>query len=101
MKIQLLALIAVVISSLLTISQRVNAHEVTQLRWIDPTIDQKFCEVVVPDQEKSSDTHFVYSDFYTSKVLARSLPDFIYNHLTVHSRIISNKSPRAPPVSSI
>mgnify|MGYP000026455349 CR=1 FL=1 len=101
MKIQLLMIIAVVISSLLTISQRASAHEVNQLRWLEPTVEQKFAEVVVPDQDKSSDNTYVALSFFLTKVLASSSPIFSYYHRPIQPRLNGNTSPRAPPFSLI
>jgi hypothetical protein len=87
MKIQLLMIIAVILSSLLTISQRANAQEVNQFRWLEPTVEQKCDEVVVPDQENGSDAvTFTAIRPYRFPIVAN---------------VSDNINPRAPPFSLI
>ncbi|WP_409419490.1 hypothetical protein ACJ3XJ_04885 [Marinomonas sp. RS-M-Aa-14] len=101
MKIQLLMIITVVISSILMISQRASAHEVSQLRWLEPTVDQKFAEVVVPDQDKSSDNSYVVLSFFLKRALTSSSSAVSYSHHPIRPRLNGSTSPRAPPFSSI
>ncbi|BFM48298.1 hypothetical protein [Marinomonas sp. THO17] len=82
MKTQLLIILAVLLSSLLTVSQRANANEVSQLRWIEPAIEQAFTETSVADQEISSDKDigqnqsFLPLTFVRKFNLYNSLQDF-------------------------
>lgn len=63
MNFQLLIVIAVIASSLLTLSQRANAQEINKQRWLEPNIEQLCCDNVTPDQDLDSidETHFVLS----------------------------------------
>ncbi|NLQ16409.1 hypothetical protein HGG82_02075 [Marinomonas sp. M1K-6] len=102
MKIQLLMIIALIASSLLTISQRANAQEVTKFRWLEPTVDQRYCEVAVPDQDKSSDSsnHIGPHAFLLSpaKLFVPSLNDY---QRQPQNKVVGNANPRAPPFSLI
>lgn len=99
---QLLMIIAVILSSLLTISQRANAQEVSQLRWLEPSVEQRFNEVIAPDQELDSDSNFVASSYSTRKPLFElsKLPSHYY-YFPHKESINSNISPRASPFSLI
>ena len=101
MKIQLLMIITVVISSILMITQRASAHEGSQLRWLEPTVEQKLAEVVVPDQDKSSDNSYVALSFFLKSALTSSSLTFSYFHRPIKPRLNGSTSPRAPPFSSI
>lgn len=99
---QLLMIIAVILSSLLTISQRANAQEVSQLRWLEPSVEQRFHEVIAPDQELDSDNSFTVSSSHInrhSSKLESTLP--VYSNFSKQEKINSNISPRAPPFSLI
>ncbi|AEF54755.1 hypothetical protein [Marinomonas posidonica] len=99
MKVQLLVILAVLLSSLLTISQRANAKEVSQLRWIEPSLDQRFCEAAVPDQDFGSDKSLllVYSDYIP---LNKALINRYISPIKISSNnCINQTEPRAPPIS--
>ncbi|MFT2099726.1 hypothetical protein ACMUMQ_15445 [Marinomonas sp. 2405UD66-6] len=99
---QLLMIIAVILSSLLTISQRANAQEVSQFRWLEPSVEQRFNEVIAPDQELDSDNNFIASSFSIRKrffELTNTLSSYYY--FPNKESINSNISPRAPPFSLI
>ncbi|ETX11653.1 hypothetical protein MUS1_09405 [Marinomonas ushuaiensis DSM 15871] len=101
MKTQLLMIIAVILSSLLTISQRASAQEVSQLRWLEPSVEQRFNEVVAPDQELGSDNNYIASAF-TSSIPSLPLPQyFSYRYIPNTKNIYGDINPRAPPFSSI
>jgi hypothetical protein len=101
MKIQLLMIIAVFISSILTISQRANAQEVNQFRWLEPTVEQRCDEVVVPDQDNGSDSGFVVFASYRNNVPILNFTPFLNYHLPATTKISTSINPRAPPVSLI
>ena len=97
MKIQLLMIIVVIASSLLTISQRVNAQEVNQFRWLEPTVEQRCDEVIIPDQDNGSDNEYVaYVPFCTNiRVLTSTTsPDYRF---PVVANVNGSINPRAPP----
>lgn len=101
MKIQLLMIIAVIVSFLLTISQRVNAQEANQFRLLEPSVEQRCDEVVVSDQNNASDSGcFAVIAFITR---ASSLISVTYPHCSfpVSCKITGNTNPRAPPFSLI
>lgn len=100
MKTQLLMIIAVIASSLLTISQRANAQEVT-LRWLEPTIEQVCHEVVTPDKDTGADKGGLLLSY--SYVTAPLLPtnSYIYDTFTSSAKVTRNVNPRAPPFSLI
>ncbi|WP_347983280.1 hypothetical protein [Marinomonas sp. 5E14-1] len=102
MKIQLLMIIAVILSSLLTISQRVNAHEVNQLQWLEPSVEQRFNEVIAPDQELSSDNNFIASSFSIRK-RSSEFPNTLSSYYCFPNKenVNTDISPRAPPFSLI
>ncbi len=99
MKTQLLMIIAVMLSSVLTISQRANAQETSQLRWLEPTIEQRLGEVTALDQEKDSDNAFI-SNANAATILYRkpnTRPLFAF--LSFTGQIKQQAQPRAPPFS--
>jgi len=99
MKVQLLIILAVLLSSLLTITQRANAKEVSQLRWIEPSLEQRFCEVSVPDQDSGSDKSLLLA-YRDSNVLDNTLLNQYIPPVEISSNYDINKTePRAPPVS--
>ncbi|ETI58043.1 hypothetical protein [Marinomonas profundimaris] len=101
MKIQLLMIIAVIASSILTISQRANAQEVNQFRWLEPTLEQRCGEVVAPDQENGTDNEYVaylpekshFTPFTSTPLLRFRFP--------IIAKVNGNIIPRAPPLSLI
>ncbi|WP_421852071.1 hypothetical protein [Marinomonas sp.] len=101
MKIQLLMIIAVIVSSLLTISQRANAQEANQFRWLEPNVEQKCDEVVVPDQGNGSDSGCVIFIRFRTQVSTLTPTPFLHYRLPVITKISGNINPRAPPVSLI
>ncbi|RBP84759.1 hypothetical protein EBI01_03710 [Marinomonas rhizomae] len=101
MKIQLLMIIAVVISSILTISQRANAQEVSQFRWLEPTVEQRCDEVVVPDQGNGSDNGCVIFTQFRTKASTLAPAPFLHYHLSAVTKNSGNINPRAPPFSLI
>lgn len=101
MKIQLLMIIAVIASSLLTISQRVSAQETSQLRWLEPTVEQRFNEVSVPDKDHGSDNSYVTYTYFGINVLIPDTSDFFYYHFPTTSKTNRHTHPRAPPFSLI
>ena len=94
-------IIAVILSSLLTISQRANAQEVSQFRWLEPTIEQRFNEVVAPDQELGSDNNYIASVFTPSISTLPSPKHFLYYYFPNTKKINQSINPRAPPFSLI
>jgi hypothetical protein len=101
MKMQLLMIIAVILSSLLTISQRANAQEVNQFRWLEPTVEEKCDEVVVPDQENGSDNVCTtFFAFYTD-IYAVTFTAIRPYHFPIVANVSDNINPRAPPSSLI
>ena len=101
MKTQLLMIIAVIVSSLLTISQRANAQEVNQFRWLEPTIEQVSHEAVTPDKDTGSDKDCLFlSDSYVN---ALGIPSnlYIYDTFVSTTKVTRNVNPRAPPFSLI
>ncbi|KZN13204.1 hypothetical protein [Marinomonas sp. TW1] len=99
MKVQLLIILAVLLSSLLTISQRANAKEVSQLRWIEPSIEQRFCEVSVPDQDFGSDKSLLLA-YRDHNLLNDTLINPYISPVEISSNYdINQTEPRAPPVS--
>lgn len=101
MKIQLLMIIAVIVSSLLTISQRANAQEVNQFRWLEPTVEQRCDEVAVPDQDNSSESGCVIFIPFRTQASTYIPTSFLNYRLPVITKISGNINPRAPPVSLI
>lgn len=101
MKIQLLMIITVIISSLLTISQRANAQEVNQFRWLEPTVEQRCDEVVVPDQDNGADSGFIVFIPFRTHPSALTPTPFLNYRLLVIAKISSSINPRAPPFSLI
>jgi hypothetical protein len=102
MKTQLLMIIAVVLSSLLTVTQRANAQEVSQLRWLEPTLDQRFNEVVAPDQELGSDNGYIVPSSSTLKASnTSSSKHLFYYYFPNANKINGSINPRAPPFSLI
>ena len=101
MKIQLLMIIAVFISSILTISQRANAQEVNQFRWLEPTIEQRCDEIVVPDRGNGSDNSFVLFTSSQNHVPTLTSTAFLSYRLPVITKISTSINPRAPPFSLI
>jgi len=101
MHIQLLMIIAVIASSLLTISQRANAQEVSQFRWLEPTIEQRCSTIVVPDQDNGSDNKYVA--FVPVRLnLFVLTPSSIFNYrFPVITKVSGSTNPRAPPLSLI
>ena len=98
MKTQLLMIIAVVLSSLLTISQRASAQEVSQLRWLEPTVEQRFNEVIAPDQELGSDNSYLAPSFLTLEAnTSSSFKHFFYYYLPNTKKVNGSINPRAPP----
>lgn len=101
MKIQLLMIITVIISSLLTISQRANAQEVNQFRWLEPTVEQRCDEVVVPDQDNGSDSGCVIFIPFRAQSSTLTPTSFLNYRLPIIPKISSSINPRAPPFSLI
>lgn len=101
MKIQLLMIIAVIVSSLLTISQRANAQEANQFRWLEPSTEQKFNEVVVPDQSNEPDADSFAVIAFTTHASTSMAVIFPHYSLPAISKIIDHTNPRAPPFSLI
>lgn len=101
MKIQLLMIITVIISSLLTISQRAKAQEVSQLRWLEPTVEQRFNDVSASDKDQSSDNSYVAYTVSDTNVLISATVDFFYYHFQATSKAHRHAQPRAPPFSLI
>jgi hypothetical protein len=104
MKTQLLMIIAVILSSLLTISQRANAQEVSQLRWLEPTVEERLDEVIAPDQDVSSgsDSSYISFTLFVYNIPATlSSTAFVEYHSPIARKKNENVSPRAPPVSLI
>lgn len=103
MKIQLLMIIAVILSSLLTISQRASAQEVDPLPWLEPTVELRFNEIVAPDQELDSDNNNHIASYpFTLKALISPSSKYCFSYYPPNSKkLCSNISPRAPPFSLI
>lgn len=101
MKTQLLMIIAVIVSSLLTISQRANAQEVNQFRWLEPTVEQVCHEVATPDKDTGSDKGCLFSSLsYVNAPLLQS-NSYIYETFSASAKFTRNVNPRAPPFSLI
>jgi len=99
MKTQLLMIIAVMLSSVLTVSQRANAQETSQLRWLEPTVEQRLVEVTVADQANDSDsTFFPSTSIYTKLPQAIESQTSYYSLLAIET-VESPSQPRAPPFS--
>ncbi|NVK74914.1 MAG: hypothetical protein HWE24_15700 [Oceanospirillaceae bacterium] len=101
MKIQLLVIIAVLASSLLTISQRANAQEVNQFRWLEPNLEQLCDDSFLADlnSEVDDDAALYFSlNAATTPPISILFPN---HHLLVTSAADNNGNPRAPPISSI
>ena len=101
MKLQLLMIIAVIASSILTISQRANAKEVNQFRWMEPIAEQHCGEVVVLDQENGSDKGCLVRHSSHSFAEATFYRSFYKGSYSLASATHSNVNPRAPPFSLI
>lgn len=101
MKIQLLMIIAVIISSLLTISQRANAQEVNQFRWLEPTIEQRCDEVVVPDQDNGADSGCIVLTPFRIHASTLTQTSFLNYRFPVIAKVSDSINPRAPPFSLI
>lgn len=102
MKIQLLMIIVVIVSSLLTISQRANAQEVNQFRWLELTVEQKCDEILVPDQENGSDNECTtFYSFRTGSYALTLTAIRSYRFPIVANVNDSIHNPRAPPFSLI
>ncbi len=101
MKFQLLMIIAVIASSILTISQRANAKEVNQFRWMEPIAEQHCGEVVALDEENGSDKGCLARHSSHSFAEATFSRSFYRSSYFLTSAIHSNVNPRAPPFSLI
>lgn len=100
MKTQLLIILAVLLSSLLTVSQRANAKEVSQLRWIEPTIEQAFSEVSIADQEVNSDKDIHQNQTYFGLAFVRSAHSYSgVDHVSPNPYLTLTEA-RAPPFHS-
>ncbi|WP_211535774.1 hypothetical protein [Marinomonas vulgaris] len=102
MKIQLLMIIAVIVSSLLTISQRVHGQEVNQFRWLEPSVEQTFDKLTASDKETESDNSHI--QISTNKHLVGNRLQIAFASNTVFAtanRFRNTINPRAPPFSSI
>lgn len=95
-------IITVVLSSLLTISQSANAQEVSQLCWLETTIEQRFNEAVAPDQELGSDNNHIAPSSFTYEALTPpSFKHYFYYYLSNTKKVNGSINPRAPPFSLI
>lgn len=101
MKLQLFMIIAVVVSSLMTISQRVYAHETNQFRWLEPTLEQQYDKEPTTDQNNGSDNGCIALTNVNSN--RYKLPEirFVDYKEPAISRVSRTLIPRAPPVLSI
>lgn len=101
MKFQLLMIIAVIASSLMTISQRVNAQEVNQFRWLEPTVEQRCDEIVVTDQENESDNECAIFFLSHTHVCVDTFTAIRLYRFPIVTNVNDSINPRAPPFSLI
>lgn len=102
MKIQLLMIIAVIVSSLLTISQRAHGQEVNQFRWLEPSLEQTFDKLATPDKDHDSDSSKP-NDIGSQQVAVNKLRETVLPNtiFATAARFRDSINPRAPPFSSI
>lgn len=101
MKFQLLMIIAVIVSSLMTISQRAYAHDTNKFRWLEPTIEQRCDESVAPDQNNGSDSGCIALSNLNLNVSELKQIGFLLYKVPAFAPISRNLIPRAPPVLMI
>ncbi|MCV2403152.1 hypothetical protein OFY17_09710 [Marinomonas sp. C2222] len=102
MKTQFLMIIAVVLSSLMTISQHASAQEVSQLHWLEPVVEKLLDKVVADDQDEDLDNNDLAFNVFIREVSSTSSPHiFVGYTVPAHNKTYQSISPRAPPFSLI
>lgn len=101
MKIQLLMTIVLIVSSLMTVSQRISAHEVNQLWWGEPNLEQVYNDAFIPDQDNSTDKAFPPSSSLDYSNVIFSFVAQTADGFCATSSLANSINPRAPPFLTI
>ncbi|MCB5160330.1 hypothetical protein [Marinomonas algarum] len=100
MKLQLFMIIAVILSSLMTISQRAHAQEESSYRWLEPSIEERYNEINNTDRDHDADSGYYLPPYVTVQDAAQRLELDNYYLPPVTFRLHHQSiKPRAPPYS--
>ncbi|TYL47871.1 hypothetical protein [Marinomonas sp. IMCC 4694] len=97
MKIQLLMIMVMIASSLMTVSQRASGHEVSPFRWLEPTVEQTYNDVGIPDQDNGLDKGLLFLISSSGLVCSLDVVAELSDGFCATASHINSVNPRAPP----